>query len=188
MTASGGEKPEHHIVDVRPEFVLLGFLLEKPAHGYELYKRFHENLAGLWRISESQMYATLKRLEERYMVAGAPLEKGSAASRRVLMPTDAGRALFEAWIKEPSVCSPRVLRLEFLSRLYFARRLAPDTVTRLFDGQRTAVVESLERLLANRLGSAGGFEVTELALDFSEGQLRSALEWLDTKVRPVLID
>ncbi len=186
MNTPRGRKLEHHVAELRPEFVLLGFLLEKPAHGYELYKRFNESLAGLWRISESQMYATLRRLEERNLVAGAPLEKGSAASRRVLMPTDAGRTLFEAWLREPSVCSPRVLRLEFLSRLYFARQLAPDTVTRLFDSQHAAVVESLERLLENRLGSAGGFEVTELALAFSEGQLRSALEWLDTKVRPVL--
>lgn len=175
-----------HFGDLRPEFVPLGFLVEEPTHGYELYRRFSETLAGLWRLSESQMYATLKRLEEHRLIEGSGLQKGSAASRRVLSPTAEGRRQFQAWLAEPSVCSPRVLRLEFLTRLYFARRMAPDSIGRLFADQRVLVSDALERLGQNRAPAAAGFDVFDLALAFSESQLRSALAWLDADVRPML--
>jgi len=186
MSTTSGGRHERRVSDVRPEYILLGFLIEEPAHGYELYRRFNDSLAGLWHISESQMYATLKRLEDRAMLSGAPLEKGLAASRRVLKPTEAGRNLFESWLVEPSACSPRVLRLEFLSRLYFARRMVPASLPRLFEAQRAAVLESLGKLPTNRKTAINGFEVHDLALGFSEGQLRAALQWLDTRVKPVL--
>jgi hypothetical protein len=132
------------------------------------------------------MYATLKRLEDRAMLSGSPLEKGIAASRRVLKPTEAGCNLFESWLAEPSAYSPRVLRLEFLSRLYFARRMDPTSVGAIFDAQRVAVLGSLDKLLINQKPATDGFEVHHLALGFSEGQLRAALQWLDTQVKPAL--
>lgn len=171
---------------MRPEFVPLGFLVEKPTHGYELYRRFSDSLAGLWRLSESQMYATLKRLEEHGLVEGSAPQKGAAASRRILSPTVDGRRLFDAWLMEPSVCSPRVLRLEFLTRLFFARRLAPDSIGGLLVEQRALVADALGRLGKNRNQATAGFDVFGLALAFSESQLRSALAWLDTDVGQML--
>jgi len=64
--------------DVRPEYVFLGFLAESPAHGYQLYQQFKKDLSGLWHISESQMYASLKRLEKRGWIA--PEEKSPAGA------------------------------------------------------------------------------------------------------------
>jgi PadR family transcriptional regulator, regulatory protein AphA len=173
-----------HFGDLHPEFVPLGLLVEESIHGYELYRRFGQTLAGLWRISESQMYATLKRLEDRGLVEGEQPEKGSAASRRVLSPSAEGRKVFETWLFEPSVCYPKVLRLEFLTRLFFAKRLLPDSVAALFIVQRALVAKALERSVANRAVPVEGFDVLDLALAFSEGQLRSALEWMDESVGP----
>lgn len=175
-----------HFGDLRLEFVPLGFLVEEPIHGYELYRRFGETLAGLWRISESQMYATLKRLEDHGFVQGSSPEKVAAASRRVLSPSAAGKSLFDAWLLEPSVCNPKVVRLEFLTRLFFARRLAPGSVAGLFESQRAIFINTLERHAANRGSPGTGFDVFDLALAFSESQLRSALDWLDTSVGPTL--
>jgi DNA-binding PadR family transcriptional regulator len=186
MKDKHGAPVDRRFADLRPEFVPLGFLAEEAVHGYELYRRFSESLAGLWRISESQMYSTLKRLEERGLVEGSAPEKGSAASRRVLSITGSGRGLFEAWLAEPSACSPRVLRLEFLTRMFFARRSQPARVAALFDGQRATVVNALERSAANRASSGAGFDVFGLAVAFSESQLRSSLEWLDASVGPAM--
>lgn len=175
-----------HFGDLRPEFVPLGFLVEEPTHGYELYRRFSETLAGLWRLSESQMYATLKRLEYHGLIESSAPEKSSAALRRVLSPTPEGRKLFDAWLVEPTVCSPRVLRLEFLSRLFFARRLALDSIGTMFADQRALVADALGQLGKNRNQAVEGFDVYDLALAFSENQLRSVLDWLDTDVGPML--
>ncbi|PKL23760.1 MAG: hypothetical protein CVV47_13185 [Spirochaetae bacterium HGW-Spirochaetae-3] len=186
MDKKNGGSISRHYSDIRPEFVPLGFLVEEPTHGYEVYRRFSDSLAGLWRISESQMYATLKRLEERGCLDGSPPEKGTAASRRVLSPSAAGLEMFAAWLEGPTVCSPRILRLEFLTRLFFARRLAPDSVAALAESQRASVAGALERLSANRTAHGDGFDVFDLALAFSESQLRSALEWIESSVSPAL--
>ena len=167
---------------LRPEYVPLGFLVEKPTHGYELYRRFSDTLSGLWRISESQMYATLKRLEERGILEGLPPTKGAAASRRMLVPTQAGRASFEEWLSTPTACNPRALRLEFLTRIFFARRIAPTRLAALCEGQRAAVERAIERTPSGSLHSLRDLDVQELARSFREIQLRSALRWLDESV------
>lgn len=198
MAMKNGESICRRCSELRPEFVPLGFLVEEPAHGYEVYRRFRDSLAGLWRISESQMYATLKRLEERGLVevvAGASAgggagrdepRRGRGAAKRLLRPSDAGRSAFADWLEGPTACSPRILRLEFLTRLFFARRLAPDSVAGLAVAQRASVADGLQRLSATRRSRGGGFDPVDLALAFSESQLRSALEWIDSSVAPTI--
>jgi len=196
---------KRHAPALRPEFVPLGFLVERPSYGYEVYRRFSESLSGLWGISESQMYATIKRLEDRGLVvhlaerdiADEPdpvgerrPRRGPGAEKRLLAPSEAGRATFDAWLAEPTPTSPRVLRLEFVTRLFFASRSDPSAGAALFAAQRAAVVESIGRLRDGMAGSravdAAGFDPSALALSFSEGQLRAVLEWMDASVEPAL--
>lgn len=179
-----------HSSILRPELVLLGLLMEKHCHGYELHKRFSETLADLWHISESQMYATLKRLEEKNLLAASTSGDGIAASRRILSPTSAGKTCFESWMTSPSPCRPRTLRLEFLTRLYFASQLAPDTVPTMIGDQRNSVLKSLQRM-QEQLQKPGkqntatkGLDIRGLADDFTIAQLRSALEWINTSIIP----
>ena len=198
MAMTNGEPICRRCSELRPEFVPLGYLVEEPTYGYEVYGRFRESLGDLWRISESQMYATLKRLEERGMVevvaaassGGGPgrdePRRGPGAAKRLLRPSDAGRAAFADWLGEPTVSSPRILRLEFLTRLFFARRLAPGSVVGLAESQRASLADALRRLSATRRSRGDGFDACGLALAFSESQLRAALEWIDSSVAPTI--
>ena len=56
--------------------------------------------------------------------------------------------------------------------------MAPDSIGRLLADQRVLVSDALERLGKNRAPAAAGFDAFDLALAFSESQLRSALAWL----------
>ena len=185
-------EPAHKSTSLRPELVLLGLLVLQECHGYELYRRFSETLAGLWHISESQMYATLKRLEEKNLLAASNAGEGLAVSRRILSPTSTGKALFESWLAGPSPCRPRTLRLEFLTRLYFARQLVPDSMPGLIEKQRSSVLESLQIMQPSQGKpcqqdpAAQGFDISRLADDFTTTQLRSALEWIDASIIPAL--
>lgn len=153
----------------------LGLLSGGPLHGYELHRRFRETLGGLWRISESQMYAILKRLEARGLVSGAELEKGTAAARRRLSLTAEGRGLLETWLGEVSPCTPRALRLEFITRLHFVRSLHPDRAANVLEAQRAAVAAEAAR--AGAAPSGGGID--GLAASFRSRQLEAALEWIE---------
>ena len=86
MHAVSGTEPVHHSSSLQPELVLLGLLIMRECHGYELRRRFSETLAGLWHISESQLYATLKRLEEKNLLTASIPKDGLVASRRVFSP------------------------------------------------------------------------------------------------------
>lgn len=173
----------------RPEFVALGLLAEEASHGYALYRRFEASLSGLWRISESQMYSILKRLEEKGLVVGAAPEKGRAASYRVLSLGAEGRAAFEAWLSEPTAPSPRALRLEFITRLRFASARGPDVHAGIVASQKRAVESAIGRLsrsIASESGErrpgsaqAGAEKSAALARSLSLCQLRAALTWLE---------
>jgi len=183
------------ISDVRPEFVFLGFLAEGPVHGYELYRRFRETFDSLWHISESQMYATLKRLEERGWTElgtratnGGPADKtgGTAAVRKTISITETGRTAFSRWLAEPSAASPRALRLEFLTRLHFASR--SGDVAPLIAAQRTVLETELQNLCPGNgkipAGGDGAERIKALAADFRIRQVRAALEWMDALIFP----
>ncbi len=153
----------------------LGLLSGEPLHGYELYRRFQTDLAGLWRISESQMYGILKRLEARGLVSGSEFERGTAAARRRLSLTPAGRELLESWLLEPSPCTPRSLRLEFITRLHFVRSLHPDRAAGVLEAQRAAVAAEAARAGAERPRSG----IDGLASSFRKRQLEAALGWIE---------
>jgi DNA-binding PadR family transcriptional regulator len=170
--------------ELRPEFVALGLLAEGPAHGYELFRRFKASLDGLWHISESQFYATLKRVEKHGLVVRSAPQKGEGASRRLLSLTPTGHKLFAEWITEPTVASPRLVHLEFLTRLYFARRLFPRKVPALVAEQIRFLSTDLARLEQIRENGVVHDEVDTLSADFRVSQLRAALAWLEESVAP----
>ncbi len=130
--------------DARPEYVFLGYLAEGACHGYVLYQRFAKDLEGLWHISESQMYASLKRLEKRGWIA--PLQE-ETQNRQPYGLTGKGQAAYEGWLWTPTGASPRLLKLEFLTRLYFAMRRDMDEAYGLVESQRGALEAELDRLL-----------------------------------------
>ncbi len=161
-----------------PEYALLGLLAERPAHGYQLHQRLTAELGQVWRVSLSQAYNILNRLEAQGLIAGREEKPTSQPARRLFRLTPAGKRRFERWLRAPTGCSARAVRVEFLARLYFTHMLYPQLVPRLVD-QQIAVVQGglvrLERLLPtvdpeqviNRLG-------VELRIN----QLRSLLDWL----------
>lgn len=163
----------------RPEFVALGLLAERPMHGYELYRVFQAALGGLWRISESQMYSILKRMESRGFVHVAPARTGTAAaSRRSMRLTPLGRAVFDEWLRTPSPCNPRSLRLEFISRLFFASREPAPLRATLIEHQRKAIADELARSDPTSGSATDRDSVDALAASFRAGQLRAALDWI----------
>lgn len=152
--------------DIRPEFVFLGFLAEGPAHGYQIYRCFRENLERLWHISESQMYATLKRLEKRgWIIADNALGimsspprsrlgdqsgevQGRLKRQRFALSAE-GLKAYEAWLNTPTLASPRLLKLEFITRLYFALRRDTELAYTLIEAQRLSLEAELVRIKAN---------------------------------------
>ena len=129
-----------------PEYALLGLLTQRPAHGYELYQRLLAELGQVWHISLSQIYNILNRLESKGLIAGDVQRQERLPARRCFQLTDAGRERFDAWLVAPTGSSVRAIRVEFITRLYFAQALDPALTGPLIDSQIDAVQANLARL------------------------------------------
>ena len=161
-----------------PEFALLGFLAQHPAHGYELHQRLVTDLGQVWHVSLSQTYNILNRLEAQGFIAGTVQEQAKLPARRSFRLTAAGRRRFNTWLHSPAPCSVRTVRVEFTTRLYFAQALSPDTVPDLIEAQTTEVRAGLTRLQNIQAEFPPNQMFNRLGLNLRIRQLASLLDWL----------
>ncbi len=161
-----------------PEYALLGLLTQQPTHGYDLHQRLATDLGHVWHVSLSQVYNILTRLEERGFIAGMVHEQAKLPPRRQFRLTPAGRRHFEAWLHTPTGSSVRAIRVEFITRLYFARARNKRLAVDMIDSQAAETRASVERLQA--ILAELPFEQTfnRLGLELRIRQLASILDWL----------
>ena len=119
------------------EFALLGFLLERPLHGYEVSQRLADpaGLGQVWQVKQSRLYALFARLEREGYVTSTLHPQEGRPPRKVLALTPAGAATVDAWLRRP-VAHGRQMRLHFLVKLYFAHRAEPGAARDLVEQQQ----------------------------------------------------
>jgi len=168
-----------------PEYALLGLLAQRPAHGYELHQRLVTELGQIWHTSQSQTYNILNRLEAQGYIAGETVEQEKLPARKRFILTQLGHERFLDWLRSPGVCSARSIRVEFLTRLHFARSTSPEMAKELFEEQLDEVRRGLARL--NRMLAEVPPEqvINRLGLDLRIRQLESILKWL-TEARSLI--
>lgn len=171
-------KHSTYIGALSPEYALLGFLELEPAHGYELHRRLQFHLGQVWHISQSQCYNILKRLETQGDIVGELHEQSHLPDRRIFHITEQGRNRFEAWLAAPTGCSVRAIRVEFITRLYFARLRGGDEAERMIQNQVDIIRRGLERLHSAQQMLTPEQTFNRLGLEFRLQQLRAALDWM----------
>jgi DNA-binding PadR family transcriptional regulator len=161
------------------EYALLGYLRQRPSHGYDLRRRLADpaGLGIVWRLKQSQLYALLSRLEGEGVVMSTYELQATRPPRKVFRLTDRGERAFLEWVKTP-VAHGRQLRLEFLAKLYFAQREGPQISDRLIERQ----MEACRSWLSDAQGSAtmaADRLYAYLVHAFRAGQIQAMLEWLE---------
>jgi len=159
------------------DLIVLGLLSEAPLHGYALFVRIRDELAGVWRINMNRLYALLGEMERRGLVQSHPERAGNRPLRNVYRPTPKGRRYLQAWMRTPSQ-TMRDMRVEFPPKLYFALRRGHQAAIALITLQRAACYAELERLI-NQQTTADPNSYRWLIYDFRLRQVRAILEWLE---------
>jgi DNA-binding PadR family transcriptional regulator len=162
-----------------PDETILGLLAHQPQHGYQLLEAFHDpdRLAGAWKMSASQMYAVLKRLEAGGLISGASVASPVAPTRTEYAITAAGRAALHGWLEAPDPSpSIRYVRVQFISRLYIAGLLGWPVMP-IIDRQRAACRAERDLRLADAAALDTG--IGWLAADIAIAQLDAVLAWID---------
>lgn len=175
-----------HSGPLSPEFALLGLLQEGPSHGYELFQILSTELGQVWHISLSQAYNILNRLESQGFISAEMLPQEKLPARRLFRLTASGRQRFERWLGETSLTSVRLIRLEFLTRLYFARAREAAFANDLIDTQISEVHKGLERLQIVQSELPENQTINRLSIDLRRRQLESILPWLESCRQEIL--
>jgi PadR family transcriptional regulator AphA len=116
------------------ENLILGLLIPWPRHGYHLYQAYQAAFDLIWMVGRSQFYAALAELEQNGKLKARIEPQPDHPPRRVFEVTEAGRAQFEAWLREP-VTPMRAIRVEFIAKLRFYDLLGWDGAAALIDTQ-----------------------------------------------------
>lgn len=93
---------------------LLGLLAEGPASGYDLTRRFQEELGPIWPAQHPKIYAELARMSGEGLVDVA---SRGPRGRKAYRITDAGLAEIRRWLAATEV--DHTMRLEPLLRSLF---------------------------------------------------------------------
>jgi len=173
-------KPSSTVGSFSPEFPLLGLLALQPAHGYDLHHRLALDLGEVWHVSLSQTYNVLNRLEEQGFITGSLEEQQKLPARRRFTLTPAGRERFESWLYAPSRATVRATRVEFTSRLYFARSIDIMLAHRLIDDQIAETSAGLARLQQRLVHIPTEQTFNRLGMELRIRQLTFIREWLES--------
>jgi PadR family transcriptional regulator AphA len=127
-------------------YAILGLLRERPMHGYEIAQHFkpEAELGQVVPADMSTIYTFLKDLQEHGLISGKRETVGARPPRTVFSLMPEAEDLFLDWVRRP-VARIREVRLDFLLKLYFARRLGGKEVRALVDAQVTICRGYLER-------------------------------------------
>ncbi|MCY3548437.1 MAG: PadR family transcriptional regulator [Gemmatimonadetes bacterium] len=143
------------------DHILLG-LLREPATGYDLKNVFGETVQHFWSARLSQIYPTLKRLEQRQMLDSRWEPSPKGPDRKVYTLTDAGRAELLRWLRDdPAVGTER---FAYLAQLYFMDTIGDIHETRAFMSQLRdhfsrwlGELRAIERGIVVQYGDPEGF-------------------------------
>jgi DNA-binding PadR family transcriptional regulator len=156
--------------------ILLGFLCERPMHGYELAQLVAGDPAMpvIWRFARSEVYFLLGKLRERGYVVESGEGKGTGPTRTIYSPTERGRGAFEEWLRTPEL-RPRLLRTAFLARVHLAMRRDPTLAADILAAQQ----EHLRAWLARERAGAPADEYMRLVLEVRAAQVEASIVALD---------
>ncbi len=169
------------------EHALLGFLRQQPMYGYEIHQRLSElgGVGRVWQLKQSRVYSLLSKLERSGLIEAVVEPQPPRPPRKVLHLTPQGREAFSAWVRSP-VGQGHKLRLDFMTKLYFAQQEGAEVVAALLHGQRRACEQWLaaQQALAGESGEGAHYEW--LVHQFRIGQIEAMLGWLDQCERALI--
>ncbi len=111
------------------DHILLG-LLQEPSTGYDLKAAFSDRIRHFWSAEISQIYPTLKRLEQRRLLQSWVEPSSKGPNRKVYTLTVAGREELLDWLRGgPAIGTER---FAYLAQFYFMDAIGDIRETRAF--------------------------------------------------------
>lgn len=165
------------------ELALLGLLVERPRHGYELEEVIVARGMREWtEIGFSSIYYVLRKLGERGLVTQRAEAPARGKPRKVYVPTPAGLQEL-ATGAEAAIANLHPVYPALLVGLANEPAIPPHRLLAALQTRRHAIEQ---RIAAVREAAAAPSEIPEFVraiFDYSLGQLEAEKRWLDNYLR-----
>ncbi|WP_091672739.1 PadR family transcriptional regulator [Micromonospora auratinigra] len=145
------------------EHAILVSLLEQPASGYELARRFDRSIGRFWTATHQQIYRVLKRMESDDWVTAEEVGQDGLPDKKVWSVTPGGRSALVTWLRAP--VQPEAVRHELAVKIRGAAFDDPDG--------RAALLAEVERYRADHEATLAGYLAGERR-DFPDPAARDA--------------
>jgi DNA-binding PadR family transcriptional regulator len=170
------------VTDLTPaELTLLGLLVEKPRHGYELDEVISTRGMREWtEIGFSSIYYLLARLRDRSLITEVDTPRPARGkARRVYGPTAEGRRAC-ARSAEAAVAELRPVFPPILVGLANQPVIAPERLRAALDRRAAALTERIAAISAARDAQPEMPGFVHAIFDYALGQLAAEQQWLAT--------
>jgi DNA-binding PadR family transcriptional regulator len=167
-------------VSLSVRYAVLGFLIQRPRHGYELRAAFEALVGGEenWDVKPAQIYSTLSRLEKNGLVVEEAVEQDAGPEKRIYAITPDGLKTLQEWFADGT--APDHQRDEFFIKLMVGMISGVADPYQLIQTQRTFLYRELHDVEAQRSRSDPKKELARmLLLDKAAMYLEADLRWLD---------
>jgi DNA-binding PadR family transcriptional regulator len=170
---------------------LLGIVGVQPMTGYELKQFFDSSVQHFWNAELSQIYPTLKQLEEQGWVEKRVEVQESRPNKKIYEITESGREEFARWVRTPM--PPADLRDPFLIKVFFGAELPVEDMLVLLRRQmeeEQKVLAFNETILREKIregvklhGAPRHGLFWTLTLEMANGYRRAYIEWCARTMR-----
>ncbi len=109
------------------KYALLGFLKYESKTGYDLKQTMDKSTGHFWHAKQSQIYTTLKKLEEGGLLISHPEPQERRPDRRVYKITGSGKKALQEWLLQPVTQLDTAKEL-LLLKLFFSGTLEKETI------------------------------------------------------------
>ena len=109
------------------KFILLGFLNYQPMTGYDLKQSIDSSTSHFWHAHHSQIYTTLRQMEQDGLVTSIYIKEEGQPDRRVYTITETGKQALAEWLGQ-SMTEATQIKEELLVRIFFSARRDPQEV------------------------------------------------------------
>ena len=161
-----------------PNYLIFGCLAEAPVHGYEIHQRIDNDLNYVWSLSQSQLYALLKRLESKELIIGELIPQEGKPNRKRFTLSAQAKQEYREWLYSPVWVSMRALRMELLAKIYFLSSQDLEAIKSLVEVQIAEVQKSLASIAEQVEKMPSDQTINQISMQIKQAQIQMMLAYL----------
>ncbi len=130
----------------RIDLLLLGLLLDRPMHGYQLYQQIQaEGIDGWFNVSMAGVYYSLGKLRDQGLIAESRQRGARSAGKSIYRLTEEGRAAFFTAMESQALNQEKV-SLEYDIIIYLLNKLPLPRALSLLEKHQAFLAEQAQEV------------------------------------------